>query len=204
MLPILSAVAIEQSALLGGSTLPILMTVMGEKGEFYPPYVVKIFKSDYLGATCREVFAHVLASEFDLEVPKAALVEVNLSLIKKLKQSSKFEKRNIKPGFYFGTEFLSEAQIYSNNASFEPVSDWDMARIFSFDVLIRNADRRKGKPNFLLYHNTPILIDHELSLGFSDKASSNFDAFDWGFLSSDRSSNHIFLDILRKKLKLIE
>jgi hypothetical protein len=62
MLPILTAVAIEQSALIGGSTLPSLMTVKGGNGEFLPPYVVKIFKSDYLGATCREVFAHALAS----------------------------------------------------------------------------------------------------------------------------------------------
>jgi hypothetical protein len=61
-----------------------------------------------------------------------------------------------------------------------------------------------GKPNFLLYQNTPILIDHELSLGFSDKASRNFDAFDWEFLNGDRSNNHVFLEILQLLRKILQ
>jgi hypothetical protein len=197
---ILKAVAIEQSSLLGGSTLPSLMRVKDESGKSYN-YVVKIFKSDYLAATCREVFAHALASEFDLQVPQAALIEVNQEIIHKLKELPKFNDRNIRAGYYFGTEFLTEAQIYTNNLSFVQISDWDMLRIFSFDVLIRNADRRVAKPNFLLYENEPILIDHELSLGFFEKNYNDFNVSDWGFLYGGGSKSHIFLDILREKSK---
>jgi hypothetical protein len=201
MLPILKAVAIEKSSMPGGSTLPSLMTVKGENGVFYPPYVVKIFKADYLGATCREIWANILASEFDLQVPKAALVEVNHKIIRELKLSPKFKNRNIRAGYYFGTEFLSEAHIYTINSDFEQISDSDMIRIFAFDVLIRNADRRIGKPNLLIHKGDPILIDHELSLVFGNKIYHDFDVDDWGFLNGGSNMNHIFLEILREKYK---
>lgn len=74
-----------------------------------------------------------------------------------------------------------------------------MERIFAFDVLIRNADRRVGKPNFLLFENTPVLIDHELSLRISKTFPDYFAGREWGFLSGN--SPHIFLGLLRAKSK---
>lgn len=202
MLPTFHAISVSQYALDGGTTQPCLMMVEDERGRIQSShYVVKVFKRDHRAATCREVFAQALAGEFDLQVPKAALVEVDTTIIQDLKKHKKFAQWAIEPGWYFATEFLSDAKIFSPTMPFSLLDSWDMERIFAFDVLIRNSDRRVGKPNFLLHQQMPVLIDHELSLRVNKPFSAYVASQDWGFLSTGGTRDHVFLAPLRKKFK---
>ena len=202
MLPVFHAISVDQYALDGGTTQPCLMMVEDENGHIQAShYVVKIFKRGNRAATCREVFAQTLASEFDLQVPKAALVEVDSIIFQDLKRHERYAQWDIEPGWYFATEYLSDAKIFSPTMPFSLLDSWDMERIFAFDVLIRNSDRRVGKPNFLLHQQVPVLIDHELSLRVNKPFSAYVANQDWGFLSMEGNRDHVFLAPLRKKFK---
>ena len=156
----------------GGSTLPPIMEVVDDKGEPQELHVVKVFKPSNIEQyqpTNKEFYAYTLAEEFDLLRPKAALIYVDDSIIQDLQKREIYANFGLKAGYYYGCEYLSNAVSYevSKLGSFET---WELARIFAFDVLIRNMDRRVNKPNILLYEQDFHLIDHELSLNIpSDK-----------------------------------
>ena len=203
MLPFFTAVSIERAPIRGGSSLPCLLTVKDERGNLLPrPYVVKIFTHKHREATCNEVFAHVLAREFDLNTPPAALIEVDISLIAGLRKLTAYANRDIEPGNWFGTQLLENALDWSRTLPSNVVSAPVMALIFAFDVLLRNGDRRMGKPNFFLYEGEPVLIDHELCLHYPKKFSEIVaNVQDWQFLRPNAETGnegHAFYTRLRK------
>lgn len=84
MLPLYTATTIEQSGVLGGTTLPCIMTVVDDNYIPIGQYVVKVFGQKHIkqyNPTKKEVFANILAQEFDLNVPQAALIHVQQPLI---------------------------------------------------------------------------------------------------------------------------
>ena len=203
MLPFLKAVSIERAPIKGGTSLPCLLTVMDEYENLLPqPYVVKIFQHAHKEATCNEVFAGVLASEFDLRTPPAALIEVDISLIAELRKIPAYSNRDIEPGYWFGTELVKNTLDWSPTLPPNAVSVDAMTLIFAFDVLLRNTDRRTGKPNFFLHQGDPVLIDHELSFQYPNNFSEIApDVTDWRFLRPNAktgSQGHVFYTRLRK------
>jgi hypothetical protein len=77
-----------------------------------------------------------------------------------------------------------------------------MIRIFAFDVLILNANRKKEKPNLLVHNGKPYLIDNENILDFTNnKPCNEFDELDLNFSIKGEEMNHIFLESLREKYK---
>ena len=170
------------------------MSVEDEKGNLLNKnYVVKIFKNSHREATCRELFANLLAQEFDLDVPNAALVEVDFDMLSLMKVEGNIDTSLYNPGYYFASEYLSDTRIVTKAELPVPV-EWELQlRIFAFDVLIRNSDRRIGKPNFLLQSGNPVLIDHELSLNFSKGFLAHDIESEWNFIRSGNERNHVFL-----------
>ena len=92
---------------------------------------------------------------------------------------------------------------YSNTIHESKVDNWNPEMIFAFDVLIRNTDRRRTKPNFFLNDNVPVLIDHELSLNITKTFKEYVDRKEWRFIPSTEEvgarSGHVFYAHLRKK-----
>lgn len=200
-IPIYQALTIEESALLGGSTLPSIMTVQNAEHQLVGKYVVKVFKQrniEQYQPTNKEVYCHVLASEFDLHVPNGALIYVNSFLINELKTHERYKELELKEGYYFGTEYLANASPFQVNLSEKFIDDITVENIFAFDVLIRNMDRNIQKPNFIFWNGNPILIDHDIALniekGFEEYLELNL----WNILKSDTSKRHIFMDRLQQ------
>ncbi len=184
----------------GGTTFPCLLSVSDEAGNILTPHVVKIFQQNHLAATCKEVFANILAQEFDLCVPPPALIKVDIRLLNDLRKIHPYRTRSLEPGYYFGTELLKDTLNYSPTLE-SKVKTWRPEIIFAFDVLIRNSDRRLTKPNFFLVEGEPILIDHELSLKIT-KPFRNYKVSEWGYLipsEEPQNSGHVFFTYLQQK-----
>lgn len=208
MLPIYRAMAVNKEAIESGSTKPCLMTVQDEDGKIVGDYVVKVFKLKNIqqgSNTNKEVYGSILATEFDLKVPKFALIIVDQFLIDQLNQSEKYKGFNLIAGTYFGSEYIDNALNYSSDLKLD-FTEWELETIFAFDVMIRNVDRRKKKPNLFIKDQELYLIDHELSLCITE-ALLNGDIFDeinryWAFVENEPNNRkHLFLEELRRRNK---
>jgi hypothetical protein len=198
MLPVYKAIALEQAAMAGGTTHPCLVQAIDESGRLVSPQVVKPFSIQHREAILAEVIGNVLAQEFDLSVPPAALVELDIEFTASLKEYPPYQHKSIASGHYFGTEYLPGGSDYLSHIHFPRLRKDIMEKIFAFDVLIRNHDRRIGKPNFFIYRGEPVLIDHEVSLNISGTFDQLVDKGQWAMM---RERPHVFAGLLQKNSK---
>lgn len=188
-LKIFKAFGLEEGLLTGGSTRPVLMRVGDESGNgpFYT-YVVKFLEPKFV---CKEIFAQELALQFDLQTPDVAVIYVDKKLMDNIKE---YLGRTERPGYYFGSRFIENTVLYSKN---QKIDAEDMVRIFGFDFIIRNVDRRVTKPNLLMRNQEPILIDHELSLEIGKTFDDYIASGDISFLQKENDDQHIFIEPLK-------
>ncbi|HUB59622.1 MAG TPA: hypothetical protein VL978_02905 [Puia sp.] len=76
MLPVYRAISFQRVAEKGGRTKPWVVLV--DAGISVEPYVVKVFTPELIqekDSVTREVLGNVLARQFDLNVPNAALID---------------------------------------------------------------------------------------------------------------------------------
>jgi len=193
MLQVYEAIAINQQAIQSGSSKPCLMT-LADKGKPIGEYVVKVFKPHNLSQaanTNKEVYGNILANEFDLLTPKAALARVGQDIVDILNKSEKYKGFNLIRGTYFASKYIENALDFSNAVNLK-VENWEIENIFAFDVLIRNVDRHKKKPNLFFKDRQLCLIDHELCLATNllDKPFSE--------MVKDNQRQHLFLSYLQE------
>ncbi len=206
MLPIYTATTINKTAMTGGTTLPCIMTVEDDQGEIMGEYVVKVFNQQHVkqyNPTKREFWANILAQEFDLEVPQAALIKVEKPLIAELRADDNYKNISLKEGFYFGCKFIDSCTPFSKELLTSFFDHDTMEQVFAFDVLIRNFDRRLNKPNMLLKNDDIFLIDHDLSLDIN-KSYEEYKKIGQGYqmVINGAKGQHIFLhhlQLLHKK-----
>jgi len=199
MIEIYRAIAIDSIAIKGGSTKPCIMTVADDTGKIVGSYVVKVFNQNHIQThpTQREVICNVLAQEFDLSVPKMALIQVDKFIILELRKSGYFDGKLILSGIYFGSLYIEGAVDYSPATPTVSFEAWELKTIFAFDILIRNVDRRVDKPNLLLKDENFYLIDHELCFGATKWTFQQcLDNGNWNFIS--KKSPHLFLERLKE------
>lgn len=201
MFDIHNIVAVDKIGMIGGSTYPSLMTLSNSSGSIVGQYVVKVFSQNHINQTqptVKELISNILASKFDLNVPDPVLVRVNQHTIEELKRSGKFDGKVLLPGLYFGCKYIENALDYSPLLKDTSFDYWSIETIFAFDVLIRNVDRRKGKPNIFLSEDQIYLIDHELSFGLFNKSFLDFyENEGWEFITN-HDSRYLFIDRLRR------
>ena len=200
MLPYYTATSIEKAPLVGGSTQPCLLLATEYNGTPVGSYVVKIFKQrnlEQLNGTAKEVYANVLAKHFDIAVPDAALIHVEQWLINDLKKLPAYANWDITEGVYFGTKYITGGIDYTE-AVRHKIDIWEKENIFAFDALIRNVDRTSRKTNLFLTNDATFLIDHELSLKFTDTFAEYLRRKDWAFLvANPKGGSHLFFNDLR-------
>jgi hypothetical protein len=192
-IPILQALQVEREALPGGSTKPSLMLVADGQGRVAGHYVVKVCSprnAEQYQPTAKEVYCHILAKEFDLIVPDAALVWVDEAVIGQLPKDG----RQLVPGYYFGSRYLPDAVLVQAGISDGEVAN--AAHVFAFDVLIRNMDRTIGKPNLLLRQRNAVLIDHELALDIRKPFRDYWALGGWQVLASPGKQQHLLFERL--------
>jgi len=152
MLPEYSAMAVSQLELAGGSTKPCILEVEDEQGNAQGFYVVKIFENEgeLSNPTLNEALTYILAKEFELPIPKAAIIDVPDFLIQGLGKVAE-------AGYYFGTELLEE----TFEINLKQLEIYQLETLFAFDLLVCNSDRRSNNPNLLSVKDDFYLIDHE-------------------------------------------
>jgi hypothetical protein len=199
LLDVHSAIEIKPTPLAGGTTRPLLVDAENRK-----TYVVKLFSKNDASQRCytgAEVYAHHLATQFDLSIPDAVLITITPELIELVKKTSpdlyiELIKRDLEHPC-FATEYLGNLPTYSPALDQKNISYDELASIYAFDALILNEDRKSIKPNILKATSNYFLIDHEKAFYGTDFALNYFKE---GKLCP-YSNNHLFYGAISERCK---
>lgn len=190
-LPHYKAVSFNDIIRLGGHSKPWIISTEGET------YVVKLYKTIDLEARNKmaaEVIGNLLAKEFDLQVPDAAIIEFDDSFRMSLKEEEEEILSLLDERCKFGSVYLTESYLYSVQIDYSNIEE-NIApdTLYAFDYLICNRDRTLLKPNLLVTNNKIVLIDHEMALEINDQTLSNLQQSIW----DKRYTHHLFYDRLK-------
>ncbi|GAB4331684.1 MAG: hypothetical protein OHK0038_06710 [Flammeovirgaceae bacterium] len=175
MLPIYEAIGFKEKITKGGTTYPWIVNVL--EGDMPKPYIVKLFTDRQIEqqqSVAKEVFGSVLAQQFDLCVPKPALINFSDNFYQTLDNELKKELESKNKGIKFGCAYYEDMAVIEVSKVKSILKDYEVGNIFGFDNLVRNIDRGgfRNKPNLLINDEGFLLIDHELILPFAN-ASGN-------------------------------
>lgn len=201
MLPRFRAISFNQIIDKGGRTRP--WSVLVDTPGGVRPFVVKMFTPQLINArdsVTNEVLGNVLASEFDLPAPDAALIEMDenfRSTIGDADAALAYDQADDR--LKFGTALIEGNALFNPSFSKAQASKMiELDSLFGFDCLIRNRDRNEGKPNLLVKSRSAYLIDHELGFELDSDTVKDFMAGKW---DPDFNRHHIFLNYLKRARK---
>ncbi|MCI4671983.1 MAG: hypothetical protein MRZ79_27820 [Bacteroidia bacterium] len=202
LIPLLEAVEFHRVITEGGSTYPWIVTATD--GRTRSQYVVKLYKQDHqYRPNNKEIIASVLLDEFDLNTPEFALINFSENFISTLSPEIKLRLEGIDTKPKFATKYLPGVETFSPSLHFKELSKYNIESIYAFDKLIRNVDRRIGKPNILFGESEAFLIDHELSLNVNQVVIEKVENEDWSYLKDNNpKSEHVFLKALKEAKSL--
>lgn len=187
------------STLGSGTTEPMLIrgvcTTTGEKAD----YVIKFVNSPRMSveASSRELIASFMAMELELNVPEPAIINVTQPFVETLRGHQGYKAAANSIGKNFGCRYIEGFMELLWNQKLSE-GQLDQARkIFAFDMLILNTDRRTNKPNLLSDGEKIIIFDHELAFGFVFDLITNNTP--WIFSDADKHwiENHFFYSTLK-------
>lgn len=178
---IYEAISFQEVINAGGSTYPWRVMVIDEQQQIRS-FLAKIFTERQLlqqHAIAKELFGNILASEFELPVPKAGLINFSEIFIKyQLNDKEKKTLQTKAKGYKFGCEWVNGMHIVDANNLKSHFKEYDLATIFAFDNFVLNLDRGgyRNKPNLLLNDDDFLLIDHEQIFHFADDVTTSYNA----------------------------
>jgi hypothetical protein len=145
-----------------------------------------------------------LAGEFGLNVPQAALIDLDQHFQTTLHGVELLEQLHRADGrLKFGSKLLDG--YYRFDPSGVTLSEasrmMPLDKLLAFDNLIRNPDRNFAKPNLLVKSDEGFLIDHEL--GFEIKGSSFDELLTWTW-PERYSKYHIFYNYLKRSSQALK
>lgn len=206
MVSIYPAIGYEERELIGGSTKPLLVTA--DTGNRLETFVAKVFtkrQMDQYAPLATELYANILASSFDIIVPEPALLLFDDDFIDTLPHNIKLRVQDNKSQYYFATKYHPGYFQYIPASHKKTFDTYDIENIFAFDILIRNIDRRIGKPNLLIKGRNYLAIDHELSLAITKTFEEYYGGMEWQFIkSAQQDRQHIFLKRLHRRKSHID
>ena len=200
LIPTLIAISKTRGNLPGGSSNPWVVTVYNQ-GK-YEEYVVKLYTDRNLSVVPlnnKEIYAAILAQELEIPTPPPALIKFTKDFINNLEDEEdkkRIEKLPCK--VVFGCKFFAGFMDVPIPVNINSFTNLNPETIFAFDVLIRNFDRRKNKPNLITRGDSFYCIDHENSLHVN-KLFSQYNFQDWAPFNSKGDSCHLFYNYLQKQ-----
>lgn len=195
-LPIYEAIGFQQILDKGGHSKPwvVLVSMKGSPR----PYVVKLYKTRDIEARNKmtaEVLGNVLASDFGLSAPAAAIINFSDEFRMQLNAECEELLSELDDRPKFGTEFIESAFLYNQGFTRKETMDViNPALLYAFDYFICNRDRNLHKPNLLIKQEQAILIDHEMALEIDESSILNFDLQEW----DTRYQHHLFYQFITK------
>jgi hypothetical protein len=202
MLPVYRAIEFKHEIIKGAKTRPWVVLVRTAEGPKY--YVVKLFETSLINSkdsVTNEVIGNVLATEFGLNVPKAAFISFDTDFVSSLNKFHLIDTLDQKDSrLKFATELLDghipfDTSIFSKAEAKEFI---EIDSVFAFDNLIRNFDRTRSPTNLIIHNNKGYLIDHELAFDLTNNFSEELGTWLWDKRFYER---HIFRKYLKKSFR---
>lgn len=114
-----------------------------------------------------EAFGNLLACELGINTAEPGLVQWDDSFVVALNPILAGEGIQIQPGIAIGTEYLKGGLASVVPNAFRSADEIAQAsRIYGFDLLTQNPDRRPDKPNCASYKGGFLAFDFELAFSF--------------------------------------
>lgn len=156
-----------------GRTSPAIFSCVGGEPEGTNEYVVKLRGGLELGGRglAFELYASMLASYFGLSCPRPviALIEEDLAAIVISQLEGEEHKAQVvrgSIGLNFGTQFLVNLTAWPVDKSVSGAMQAAAMKVYSFDALIQNPDRRFANPNLGSRGDDLFVYDHESAFSF--------------------------------------
>lgn len=170
MLPLLTASAFHRP-LNSGRNRPVICTCRSPDGRNVGDFVVKLSGSETgVRGLEREAIGSLLAVHFQIPTPSPAIVQFPHELATAIAESipglAPIIRRSTAP--HFGSRLADGAPVWPVDGAIPAALREQAARIFAFDALIQNPDRRHSNPNLLFKGGSFLAIDHELAFSFLD------------------------------------
>ena len=191
-IPIVSPISVGEQKT-SGRTRPFQMRCETTVG--YADYIVKLWANPEVHlakhSLARELYGSLLARVFDLDTPDVALVDIEPDFFHSIPSSPNAELFRQSVGYNFGSKFIPGATIFSPPVA--PARHSLAVKIFCFDMLIGNPDRRMAKPNVFQSADGFIIFDHEQAFPFS-RPQMLLGGYPpgWEFIREDWHKDHIF------------
>lgn len=184
----------------GGANKPIVIRGVEVQKEQTSEYVLKYRGAERMdeSACRRELLASWIAAEIDIWTPEPVIIHVDGHFATMVPSELRETLASRALGINFGTRYIP------GNASFQPETvlpsglHQTAARVFAFDILMQNSDRRKEKPNAFLADDNIYVYDHELSFGFLSMLPMFANPTPWVLNAIDISAaeRHLFYPLL--------
>ena len=114
-----------------------------------------------------EAFGNLLARELGLETPRPALIAIDAAFVNANASSLAAYNIQIKPGLGVGCEYFKGGFAGIIPDAFRTADEMIQAgRVFGFDLLAQNPDRRPDKPNCAYLKGNLMAFDFELAFSF--------------------------------------
>ena len=198
MLPIYKAIAFDKIIDKGGRTKP--WSVIVDTGNGVRAFVVKMFTTQLVEArdsVTNEVMGNILAKEFDLPVPDAALIEMDEYFRMTIRDTDALVAYDqADERIKFGSALTEGNYLFSPTFTKAQAAKMiELDTLFAFDLLICNKDRRAATPNLLVKGKSAYLIDHELGFEIDSNTLAGLQHGKW---DDSYYRNHIFWNYLKK------
>jgi HipA-like protein len=181
-----------------GRTEPIEMRCQSDGVS--EEYVVKLWGNVELGvhSLARELYAALLGSCFEITMPPVALINITTEFPASQPDPVIRNRLNASLGLNFGSQVIAAPLIFSPPAA--PAEIAGATKIYCFDLLIGNLDRRPQKVNLFQSAEGFIAIDHEQAFPFSMPQTmvGGYPA-GWDFIQEDWTRAHVLYSSLKGK-----
>lgn len=186
-----------------GRTRPMEMECQTADGN--KSYIVKLWNNVELNthSLAREVYGSLLADYFEIPTPEIAFVDIDPDFGMSQPDPIICNSIMASPGLNFGSKYINGAITFS-----PPVPQNRLAeatKIYCFDILIGNSDRRFQKENMFSANGKFIVFDHEQAFPQSMPHLMLFGApTAWDFAKEQWSKDHILYSSLKGRDLLID
>lgn len=148
------------------------------------------------GLMC-ELFGNLLARELGVQSPECALVNISLQMANALRP--RLHPPGFTGGFGVGSEFMRAGlTTVTPDMTLMPEEQGQAMRLYAFDLLVQNPDRRRDNPNCAFVGKDIYAFDFEMCFSFVHLLFGQRNA--WEVSQHEIAANHVFHEALHKHI----
>jgi hypothetical protein len=184
-----------------GRTNPILCGCSNSAGNPAGEFIVKLLgqpKDGNCGALF-ELVASRIAQYFDILVPEAAAIEVTTDFAEIVAEVQPQLAATLRAavGLNFGSRVINPMTTWLVGRSIPEAMIADAVKVFAFDALIQNPDRRADNPNLFTQGDDIYAYDHEMSFSFLFALAVSHQS--WNLEDQNYLKQHVFHSRLKSR-----